>query len=70
MWHAGSVPDWKVLSHVQPLGVCCAYGAPEHVASVAIQRRPEVAQTGRFCCAEAADMFSVGVVMYELVCCP
>lgn len=52
---------------VQPVGVCSNYGAPEQLRSVQLQRMGHFDHSEVMINGPAADMWAVGVVMYELV---
>ena len=54
---------------VLPTGVCCVYGAPEHLRSVQLQRQGERDREGALINGPAADMWSFGAVVYEMVSC-
>ena len=49
------------------MGVCCNYGAPEHLRSVQLQRMGMHDHEDAKINGPSADMWSLGAVMYELV---
>ena len=54
---------------VLPTGVCVAYGAPEHLRSVQLQRQGRWEHEEALINGPAADMWSFGAVVYEMVTC-
>ena len=65
--YAGNSPTIDYCKRtMQPQRVNTAYGAPEHVASVALQRKFK-SHKGILINGPAADIYPVGVIMFELV---
>ena len=65
--YAGNSPRIDYCKRtMQPQRVNTAYGAPEHVASVALQRKFK-SHKGILINGPAADIYPIGVIMFELV---